>query len=451
MRTPVFLLPCLLALAPVAKGEDLLAIYRLALERDPALAVAAAARESALEAVPQAQAAFLPSVNGGAELDYNASKLTYDNPVAALGPINASASGMTYRYPTTTLSLSVTQPVYHREAFVARRQADSRVSQADAEYAAARQDLMLRVGQRYFDVLAAIDNLATARAEKEAVGKQLEQTRQRFQVGLIAITDVHESQASYDSAAAREIAAENQLANAREALREIVGELPRSLSVLMEDSPLISPDPADPERWSETALSQNLKLEATRFQVEVAREQVDLQRSGHWPRVDAVGSLSWADVGGATLAGGQETERAMVGLQVAVPLDVSGAVRSRVRQAEAEYTRARESLEQQRRATALAARSGYLGVVTGASQVKALKQAVVSNQSALEATEAGYQVGTRTVVDVLNAQRLLYAAQRDYFRSRYDYVVSLLKLKQAAGQISEGDLQTVNGWLREKK
>ncbi len=437
----VFLFP-----TPWAQADDLLAIYHLALERDPQFAAAAAAQASTLEAVPQAKAAFLPTVTASAGLNVNHDTVIYGN-AAALGP-SGSVSGQSMTFPSHTFSINLTQPVYHREATIALHQSNARVTQANAEYAAARQDLMVRAAHSYFDVLAALDSLETAQSEQVAVGRQLDQSKQRFAVGIIALTDVQEAQASYDLAVAQAIAAENQVANAREALRQITGTEPGdAFATLGENLPLVTPEPADADHWAGVAVAQNLTLEAARHQLESARNQVDIQRSGHYPRVDAVGYTNLQHLSGGSIAGSTETDNTVIGLQISVPIFEGGLTSSRVRQAEADYTHARDLLEQQMRATVLAARKAYLGVIAGISRVKALKQAVVSNQSALQATDAGYQVGTRTIVDVLNAQRLLFAAERDYSQSRYDYVLNTLRLKQAAGQLNDTDLQAVNAWL----
>ncbi|CAK0752222.1 outer membrane protein [Gammaproteobacteria bacterium] len=448
MRMPALFVAGALSVlfAPWAVGaEDLMAVYRLAVDHDPKFATAAAARDATLEKIPQAKAGLLPTISAGGELDYNHQKTTYSSPTQ-LGPAG-SASGRAFNYLGNGLTLSITQPVYHRETRIVLRQANDQVSQANTEYAAARQDLMVRVAQRYFDILAAIDSLDTAQAQKEAVGRQLEQAKQRFAVGLIAITDVHEAQASYDLTVAQEIAAENQVANAREALWQITETPPGTLALLSENIPLVNPEPADIERWIDISVAQNLTLAATRLQAENAREEIEVQRSSHYPRLDAVGSFKIQDANGGSLAGDTKNETNLIGLQLSVPLYQGGLVSSRVRQAASNYTQARDLLEQSRRATMLAAHNAYLGVIAGISQVKALKQAVISNQSALQDTEAGYQVGTRTIVDVLNAQRLLFAAKRDYSRSRYDYVINTLLLKQAAGQLDDADLQAVNAWL----
>lgn len=435
-------------LAPLAGAEDLMVIYHLAVERDPQLAASAAARDSTLETVSQAKAGFLPTISAGTDLNLNRQKTTYGN-ATALGP-SGSTSGRTLNFSSRGFSLNLTQPVYHRETSLVLDQSNALVSQTNTEYGAARQDLMVRVAQRYFDVLAAIDSLETARAEKLAIGRQLEQSKQRFAVGLIAITDVHEAQASYDLTLAQEIATENQVANAREALREVTGTYPGDLAPLSKKAPLVSPNPANVDRWADIAVVQNLTLVAARFQTEAAQKQIEIQRSGHYPRLDAIGSFrTQSATGGGSIAGGSDTDNATIGLQLSIPLYQGGLIDSRVRQSEADYSRARDLLEQGQRATVLSARKAYLGVIAGISRVKALKQAVVSNQSALQATEAGYQVGTRTIVDVLNASRLLFSAERDHSQARYDYILNTLRLKQAAGQLDDPDLQAVNAWLGE--
>jgi len=426
------------------QAEDLMQVYQLASESDPAFYAALAAREGISEQVTQAKGNFLPSVNGEIDLNHNRYQSTYKHPTA-LSSIFGGTNRV-YSYPSQIFVLSLVQPVYHRENFSILRQAKIRVGQSDFEYGAARQDLMVRVAQRYFEILAAADSLETAHAEKQAISRQLEQSKQRFSVGLIAMTDVHETQASYDLATAKEIIAENQLANAQEALREITGEEVKTLSPLSDKVPLVKPNPEDLEQWTEIAIEQNLALSIAQSQVEIAREQVEVQRSAQHPRFDLVSSFQNVDADGGNY-GGSDSWNGMIGLRITVPLYQGGIVNSRIRQAESDYTRATELLEQQKRATILNTRNAYLGVLAGIAQVNAFKQALVSNRSALDATEAGYQVGTRTIVDVLNAQRLLYAAERDYSSARYNYVLNTLRLKQSAGQLSEADLEVVNVWL----
>jgi len=266
-------------------------------------------------------------------------------------------------------------------------------------------------------------------------------------VGMIAITDVHEAKAAYDSAAAKEIAARNALANAKESLREITGAYYDNLAQLGQQMPLVSPQPKKMEAWTKTAEDQNLQLKASEYATQVAKEGVDLQRSGHYPTLDLTASYGYYK---GSFSGFAQADRynGSIGLQLNVPIYQGGGVNSRIRQAMQQYYQARDNQEVQRRATLRETRDAYRGVLTGISQVQALHQAVISNESALEATQAGFEVGTRTIVDVLNAQRDMYGAVRDHAGAQYDYILNMLKLKQAAGRLSQADLEQVNGWLK---
>ena len=423
-----------LGLGPLpAAGEDLMEIYRLARDNDPTLRAAEAARLAADEVRPQARAsAVLPTVN----LDANLSETRQ----------HESSSGNDSQ-PADSLSLTLTQPILHVDRLARLRQADSRIAQAEAEFQSARQSLMTRVAERYFDVLAAIDNLEFARAQKSAIARQLEQATKRFEVGLIAITDVHEAQASYDLASADEIVAHDALASAREALAEITGQFHETLASLRRELKLTSPEPTDADRWTTTALAQNLAILAAEQAVITAREEIEARRGGHYPTLDLTAAYNHSDNDGA-LSGFDRSETTTMALQFNLPLYTGGATQSQVREASQLYNQAREQLETARRAARRQARDAYRGVIAAISRVEALKQALVSTESALEATEAGFEVGTRTIVDVLNSQRDLHQARRDYARARYDYLLNTLRLKQAAGTIEEGDLETVNRWLQ---
>jgi len=339
----------------------------------------------------------------------------------------------------------LTQPVYHHDYWVGLRQADATVAQAEADYGVAKQDLMIRLASGYFDLLAAQDNLDFARAEKEATARQLEQAKQRFEVGLIAITDVHEAQAQYDLTVAQEISADNLLANAREALQEITGQYEETPQLLQDDIPLLSPEPADIEQWVAKATEQNLSLKSAQFASSVASEEVNRQRSGHFPTLDVVASKNYSD---SNSAFGSERESEQISLQLNVPLFAGGAVSSRTRQAAYRAEAAKQTLLQTRRGVVRQARNAYLGVIAEISRVKALNQAVISSAKANEATQAGFEVGTRTIVDVLLSQRELFRAKRDYARSRYDYILNTLRLKQAAGSLTHSDIAAVNKWLK---
>ncbi|HEC18052.1 MAG TPA: type I secretion protein TolC [Gammaproteobacteria bacterium] len=417
-----------------AHSESLMEIYDLAVGNDPAIQRAEANHAAALEALPQSTANFLPSLNLSASKSESSQTVTK----SIFGSTGSS------NFSNTNYSLNLNLPLYRHENYVARRLAKSTVSRADAEYEAARQDLLLRVAEAYFSVLGRRDDLEFARAEKMAIKRQLEQTRQRFDVGLVAITDVHESQARYDLTVAEEILARNRLDNSIEVLRTLTGTYNEELDPLNETFSLVHPDPEDIEQWTRTALKQNPSLVAALAAVDEARENVAQQRSGHYPTLDLSASSSYNESGGLFAS---TTENTSIGLNFNLPIYAGGRTSSQVRQSLHFLEAARQSLEEARRNTQRQVRDAYLGVISGISRVKALKQALLSNQSALRAAEAGYEVGTRTTVDVLLARRNLFSAQRNYAQSRYDYILNTLRLKQAAGMLDVQSLQAINNWL----
>ncbi len=430
------LVPASALLMPVgAAAEDLLDIYRLAADSDPQLRAAAANSAAVTESQRQSDALYYPNITLGANITRNRDKT--EGGLFPSAPIYYTGQGY---------SLNLSQALYRRDFKLQSEQTAALSQQAQAQYEAAVQALVLRASERYFDLLAAQDNLAFAIAEKEAISRQLEQTKQRFEVGLIAITDVHESQAAYDLAVASEIGAQNQLATAHEALREVTGQLTTAVEQLGDKMELISPEPADVNEWVASALAQNYDLKAAKAAVTAARQQLKLQRANRSPNIDLVASHNYNDTGG--VFGDRQSTSTAIGVQLSMPLYQGGAIPSRIRQAQHQLDQAKEALEQQRRAIHRATSDAYYNVQANISRVKALKQAVVSSESALEATEAGYEVGTRTTVDVLNVRRNLYRAQRDYARARYDYIISTLRLKQATGVLSEEDLAQINEWLQ---
>ena len=417
-------LPVAVALPAPVPAETLMQIMELALANDSEFLAAGAANRAAQEIRPQARAGLLP--NAGVRLD-----------------ANRNEGHRTHRISRTwSIVLSVEQPIYRRDRLIALEQADSRISQADALYAAARQDLMMRVSQRYFDVLEAEDELSFAQATLEAFEQQLRQSRQRFEVGLTAITDVEEAKAGFDLSRSQLIAAENALDTAREALRETSGEYPEALAPLGR-MPLVTPEPADIDEWTETALGQNLRLLASRHNAETARREIERVRAGHDPTLDAVGSHRRND----RVSGVGETASTIIGLRLNLSLYAGESVLSRTRESRHRYQQALDELERERRRPQRETRDAYLGIESGISQVAALEQAVRSSKAAADAVEAGFQVGTRTSVDVLNAQRDLFRARRDFSRERYAYIRNVLQLKRAAGTLSEDDLRQVSTWL----
>lgn len=426
------------ALALPAGAEDLLAVYQQAVQNDAQLAAAAAARDAARELKPQALSFVLPNIQSSAETAKNT--LRTDSP--STFPPSGRAS-----FNSNYWQVQAVQPLFNWQLIAGLGQADALVRQADNQYAFAEQELMLRTADRYFAVLAANDSLSFAEAEKAAIGRQLEQAKQRFEVGLIAITDIHEAQARYDLTVSQEIEARRLVANALEALREVTGTGYETLTPLAESLPLEPPATADVEAWVKQGVDNNPLVLAATEAANAAKKEIERQRAGHFPTLDATASYANTSFNGSRQGSGFDGEDTIYGLQMKLPIFEGGRTNSQVRQAQKQFIEAQQRLEQQRRATARDTRDAYLGVNVSISQVKALAQALVSSQSALEATELGYRVGTRTSVDVLDAERELYRAKRDLSGARYAYVLNVLRLELASGQLDQDDLARVNSWL----
>jgi outer membrane protein len=337
---------------------------------------------------------------------------------------------------------------------MALKAASHEVAQAEANYAAAEQQLILRVAQAYFNVLTAIDTLDADQTSLEAISRQLDQANKRFEVGLIAITDVEDAKAARDSAASTVIAAKRTLATSEDQLQEITGQKYDALAKPGADMPLNNPEPADQTRWVNISLEQNLSLISSRLSADIARENVRVAQGGHLPTLDLVAGRSWNYTSSDQIFDGtpfsnvdSKVNDRQIGLQFTLPIYSGGFTQSKVRQAEYQWIAAKEGVVQSSRATERQARDAYLGVISGIARVQALRQAVESNQTSLKATEAGYEVGTRTSVDVLNARRLLVQAETDYATARYDYIVSVLQLRLAAGNLDRTQLNELNNWL----
>jgi len=441
MKTPrssLALLIAALVLHGTAGAESLYGIYQRAQESDPTLRAAAAARDAAVEVRPQSRAGVLPDIGLGGDV----SRDRYDerDPLPTVSN-PAYATNQVY-------SLSLIQPLFRWDRWVALGQADELVAQAQAEYTAAEQELAVRVAERYFAVLGAEDALRLARAEKDSIGRQLEQAQQRFEVGLSAITDMQEAQARYDAALATEIRAEDLLESTREQLREITGQPTDAIDPVRDDEfALIAPEPPDQQTWVDTALKQNPGLAAARASAEAARQQIQIARAGHYPTVDATASYSYLD---NNLSGIRVLERndSSVGVQLNVPLYQGGFVNSKTREARARFDEARERLDASQRALERETRDAHRGVISGISEVRAATQARTSSITALEAAQTGYEVGTRTIVDVLDAQRALSLAELNLSRARYGYLLNTLRIKQAAGTLTPADLEALSkNWM----
>lgn len=425
----------LVPLAEQARATDLMDTYKMAEQSDPQYRQAAANKRAVMESKPQAVAQYLPSLNGSAGVSYNNDDIT-----------GGTFGAGNYSYESHNFGLTLRQPLFHWDRYLQIQQADSNIKQADAQLTLARQQLMVRVAQAYFNVLAAQDSLEFARAEKRALKRQLDQTKQRFEVGLTAITDVQEAQAGYDRATAQEIAAENDIDNTQESLRAITGQYTKNLDGLSEKMPLVKPSPADIEAWTNQALHRNLAVIAAQDAVDASREQVKVQDAGHYPTVDLVSQYGYSTSGGRF--GNSTNKDGSVGVQLNVPIYQGGYVSSKTREAQQRMQEQMERLVQARRDAHRQTRQSYLGVISGISQIKALKQAVVSSETALESTQAGYEVGTRTAVDVVTAEQATFQAKRDYARARYNYLIDTLQLKLASGALSTDDLSQVNMWLQ---
>jgi outer membrane protein len=457
----------LFAVPLAAPAKDLIGVFEDALHNDPVIRQADANRLAARESKPQALAALLPQVNGtaGWTRDHNSGIQTQIFSVP-----NPSKPGtqqlITAQLPDTVdatsyqWGLNLRQNVFSWSNWMTLKAASHEVAQAEANYAAAEQQLILRVAQAYFSVLTAYDTLQADQTSLEAISRQLDQANKRFEVGLIAITDVEDAKAAHDSAASTVIAAKRTLATSEDQLQEITGQKYDALAKPGPDMPLNNPEPAEQDRWVNISLEQNLTLISSRLAADIARENVRVAFGGHLPTLDLVAGRSYQQSNSNEAFGNAPGEPAttfpdifnksndrQIGLQFTLPIYSGGFTQSKVRQAEYQWIAAKEGVVQSSRATERQARDAYLGVISGIARVQALRQAVESNQTSLKATEAGYDVGTRTSVDVLNARRLLVQAQTDYASARYDYIVSVLQLRLAAGNLDRTQLTELNSWL----
>lgn len=464
------ILPAILMLAtglPVvpATADSLLQVYEKAVRSDPTIREAEANQLAAREGKPIARGSLLPQISGTAGWQYarsDGTQLLDSDGNPATPPLilkNKSSRSETHNW-----GLQLQQSLFRWDQWIRLDQADRQAAQADVNYQAAQQDLMVRVAQAYFDVLAAEDTLGSEQAAKEAFSRQLEQSNKRFEVGLIAITDVQEAQAAYDQSVAAEILAKRTLANTKEALRAIIDEYPGILEKPALDIPLVAPSPADEVQWVDTAMRQNRDLIASQIGTEIAKDDVKLARSGHFPTLDFVAAHTDSDISGSRVTGllagpgspqvpfarsptDSDSAQDSFGLQLSVPIFSGGTTSAKTKQAVYKHRAARERLEQTARETERQTRDAYLAVLSNISSVKALKQAYESAKTALKATEAGYEVGTRTSVDVLNSRQAAFTAESKFLRSRYDYLISGLRLKQAAGTLSEEDLSRIDALL----
>ncbi len=406
-------------------AENLQNIYQLALKKDPQVLKTAAQRDASVAAVDISKASFLPTI--GFRSDITKSRVSTSNASGTTG--TSYGNGIT-----------LTQSVFDWGDWSRLSTAEKQALQGQTYYNAALQGLIVRVSQAYFNVLSANDDLTFVVAEKRAVERQLEQTKQRFAVGLTAITDVHEAQAQYDSVVAREISATNALENAKEALQEITGEYHSELAPLNTAAfKPVAPQPANAVDWVAIAEDNNLDLKARKLAVEIAQNNIDIADAGHYPTVDLTARKSLSDTSNTLQKDSDSVE-----LALNVPLYSGGRTSADQDVQRANYVATSEDLELGHRSVLRQIRVNYNNVGASIAGIKALEQAVVSAESALKATEAGFEVGTRTIVDVLISTRNLFDARRNLTKARYDYILAVLSLKQAAGTLAEADLDLVN-------
>jgi outer membrane protein len=428
----------------LAHAMDLVEVYREAQTQDSQFASARATYKAGLEKLPQGRALLFPSINFSANTTDNETDTTFRSE-------NLALSGGNQRFNTNNYTVTLTQPVYNWSNFVQYQEGKIAVTQAEAVFGSAMQDLILRAAQAYFDVLGAQDNLSFAIAQKEAIGEQLAQAKRNFEVGTATIVDTYEAQARYDLTTSQEVAAANDLEIKKRALQVVIGKLPASLKPLASGVTLSPPEPNDMDAWVNDAMENSWQIKAQLASADFAAKEVERNRAGHHPTLDVVASYTdSSSSGNATFGVGSDATSSQIGLEFKLPLFAGGGVSSRVREAEANREKALQDLETARRDVAQRTREAYLGVTSGIAQVKALEQALISNQSSLDSTKVGRDVGVRTGVDVLNAQQLLYSAKRDLSQARYTTILNELKLKSAVGKLGEEDLAQINALLADQ-
>lgn len=425
--------------AQPAHAGDMIDLYKLAQKNDPELQGAEYKHKASGETLKQAYSNLLPTLAAEGEyIDTAQDIISSDNTVYAMGETD---------FTTKTYTLTLTQPILDYATIVRLGQAKAEIRRADMEFELAKQNLILQVAELYLEALSAQDNLAFSKAEQAADEAHFELAEGRYNMGLAPITDLHDAEARMTAVRAETIAAENQLDDALEALREVCGKEIGTLAKLKQEFPLASPDPAEIDAWIQAGLDQNLGIQVQRHAVEVAEREVRRQKSAHWPTLDLIGRHNYRLTDGTLFGGGSEVETTEVLLQANITLFQGGYVCSRVREARQLYKAALQDMEQQKRAVKRQSRAAYLGVKSAISRVKALEQAVGAQQLSLDAKQYGFKSGLYTSLAVLDAERDLYLDKQRLAQARYDYIFNSLRLKQAAGTLCEENLVMVNEWF----
>jgi len=422
--------------------QSLLDVYQLALAHDPTLASASSSNQAAQEIIEQGKALYRPTVNFTAGATATQADIRYVNS-SAFNPFRQEG---TTNYEGYSYGIDARQPIYRKQNLVQMDQTKVQVSQADKQLHLAKQDLMLRVTQVYFDVLIAQDKIDLIVAQKAAIMSQLEQAKANFEVGTATITDVNEAQARYDLVVAQEIAAVNEHQIAERAVQAIIGEPSKKLSTVKADLKTNRLD-QDIKQWLDVASQNNLNIQIQQDALRLAEQEVERLNAQHYPTLDAIASYTNSYTNGSTTGIGSELKSGVIGLQLEVPLYRGGAISSQVRQAALNQQKSQNDVEIARRNTELETQRAYLNLNTSIAQVKAYEQALTSSQTQLDSTKLGYEVGVRTSVDVLNAQQQLFSAKRDLLQARYSYLVNIIRLKSVAGVVAETDLADINQQL----
>ncbi|MDI9818143.1 MULTISPECIES: TolC family outer membrane protein [unclassified Legionella] len=439
MKKTLLCLMLTVGLPPLLHATDLMDIYQQALENDPIFKQAYSSYMSSTEAIPQARAALFPQLAVGALAGRN------------IQDTSAAGTHIQATYNSTQWQVTTSQAVFNYQAWSLVQQAKASVKAAQANFNSAAQNLILRTATAYFQVLLARDTLNFAEAKKRANKRQLEQAEQRFRVGLDAITSVYEAQAAYDQSVAEVISARNNQINQNENLRKLTNHTYEHLSPLRDSRiPLIKPEPDNIDEWVNTGLKQNYSLYAAKYSLEAARENIKVQSAGSWPTFNIQGNAiqtnNQAGGGGSFFVPSKQAV-ANIALAMNFPVFQGGLVQAQTRQAQYDFQTSSQVMEQTYRDVVVNSRIAFNTIIDGISKVKADRQTIVSQQNSLESTEAQFQVGTRTMVDVVNAQQRLFEAQEQLARDQYDLVNAILNLKFLAGTLNVNDLEEVNSWL----
>jgi len=444
MRRPIIFVTTLFLAAALSatenKSQSLLDIYNLALAHDPTLASALNANQAAQELIEQSKALYRPVVNFSATTSASQADIHFKGTGVPFPNGSRSFSG--YQY-----GVEARQPIFRHQNKVQMEQLHTQVSQADKQLHLTLQTVMLQTTLNYFQVLMAQDKVTLIIAQKAAILRQLEQAKVNFDVGNATITDVNEAQSRFDWIAAEEISNLNALEIAKHELETMIGEVPSNLAAIKTDIKTNTLS-QNLEQWLKVAEESNLNIQIQQDKATLSNQEIERNQAEHLPTVDAVASYSETYANGSIYGFGSDISNGTIGLQLQVPIYQGGAISSRVRQAVINKHKAQDDIDITRRQTALATQMAYLNLNTSINQIKAYEQALNSSQSQLESTQTGYEVGIRTSLDVLNAQQQLFAAKRNLLEARYQYLMNIIRLKSAAGILSDTDLVDINQQLQ---